>query len=361
MKRIATIALALIISAGAFAQRVTPLTASKANDFGLVYSLPYTVFDITIEAEITERQPGEFSNYSTLYLNADNAVKAPEYSATVKSVTVIPRGVPNENSRWLAEFKGSGITYMMLDEAGVPLSINTENIEFPRVPELPKAIPASPTPLEMEAATQAITQEMMASTSTNKRAQLAAQRIFELRDIRNDLISGDVDNRPPDGKSLQLMLDNLSAQEAALTAMFIGTEKKRTEVRTVTYTPKEGATEIIARVSPVSGIVGVDDLSGIPVMLKLDVLSTGKLPADENGNPKKTPKDGVAYNIPGTVQLTLSFGERQIHSAQYETAQFGTTAFLEAKLFSDKKNPTIVTFYPTTGGIKYRQDLSTKE
>lgn len=351
MKRLATIALAAIIATGAYAQRTTKLTASKANDYGLVYSLPYTIFDITIEAEMTERQPGEFNNYSMLYLNADNAIKAPAYSASVKSVTVTPRGVPDENNRWLAEFKGTGITYMMLDNAGVPVSINTENVWIPVTPELPKARPASPTPLETDAATQAITQEMIASTSINKRAQLAAQRIFELRDIRNDLISGNADNMPPDGKSMELMLHNLSAQEAALTSMFVGTEKNWTDVRTVTYTPKDETREIIARISPTSGIVGADDLSGIPVYLTMNVLSTGKLPADEKGAPKKAPKDGVAYNIPGTIQLTLMFGDSQVFSAQYETAQFGNTFFLDAKDFSDKKNPMIVKFNPTTGGI----------
>lgn len=354
MKRLATIVLAAIIATSAYAQRPT-----KANDYGLAYSLPYTVFDITIESEITERQPGEFSNYSILYLNAENAIKAPTYTASVKSVTVTPRGVPDETNRWLVDFKGS---YIKLDEAGIPLAINTDKVELPEAPVLPKPQPASPTPLETEAATQAITQEMIASTSTNKRAQLAAQRIFELRDIRNDLISGNADNTPPDGQSMQLMLDNLSAQEAALTAMFIGTEKKRTEVHTVTFKPEEAVSrKIIARVSPISGIVGVDDLSGIPVYVSVDVLSTGKLPTDENGAPKKIPKDGVAYTIPGTIQLTLSFDDSQIHSAEYNTAQFGATAFLDAKLFSDKKNPTMVTFYPTTGGIKSQQELSTKE
>lgn len=353
MKRLATIALAAIIAIGAYAQRTTKLTASKANDFGVAYCLPFTVFDIAIEAEMTERQPGEFSNYSKLYLNAENAIKTPQYSASIKSVTVTPRGVPDENNRWLAEFKGSGITYMMLDDAGVPIAINTENIQLPEAPSLPKARGASPTPLETEAASQAITQEMIASSSMNKRAQLVAQRIFELRDIRSDLISGNAENTPPDGKSMQLMLDNLQAQEAALTAMFLGTEKKWTDVQSVTFTPTNVETrEIIARVSPTTGIVNSDDLSGIPVYLTLKVISTGKLPTDENGVPKKTPKEGVAYNIPGTVELTITFADRQVLSSQYDTAQFGNTFYLDSKLFSDKKKPTVVTFNTTTGGIK---------
>lgn len=33
------------------AQRATKLTASKANDFGVAYTLPLTAFDIVVEAE----------------------------------------------------------------------------------------------------------------------------------------------------------------------------------------------------------------------------------------------------------------------------------------------------------------------
>lgn len=354
MKRFATIALASILTIGASAQRATKLTASKANDFGVAYTLPKTAFDIVIETEITERQPGEFSNYSQLYLNATNAIKTPSYSTSVRSVTIVPRGIPDEDNRWLAEFKGSGVTYMMIDDAGVPVAINKEDVSAQQKPALPKAQAANPTPLETEGASQAVTQEMTISTSTNKRAQLASQRIFELRDIRNDLISGNAENTPPDGRSMQLMLDNLTAQEAALTAMFIGTEKKWTDVRTITYVPTEDnreTREVIARISPVSGIVEADDLSGAPVYLTVSVLSDGEIPKDENGAPKKAPKDGVAYNIPGTMQLTVTYDGKQAYSGQFETAQFGNTFFLDPKIFSDKKKPVFVTFNPTTGGI----------
>lgn len=364
MKRFATLALATVLTFGASAQRAVKLTASKANDFGIAYCLPNTAFDIIIEAEMTERQPGEFYNYATLYLNSDNAIKEPSYSATVKSVKVIPRGVPDKSNRWLAEFKGSGVTYMVLDDTGVPVAINTEDANESAQLAIPVPQEAPLTPLETAAAHQAVTQEMAISTSTNKRAQLASQRIFELRDTRSDLISGNAENTPPDGRSMQLMLDNLEAQEAALTAMFNGTEKKWTDVRTISYIPTEDnreTREIISRISPVKGIVSSDDLSGIPVYLTLKVLTDGELPKDENGAPKKTPKDGVAYNIPGTMQLTVTFDGAQVYSDVFETAQFGNTFFLDSKIFADKKKPVFVTFNPTTGGIKQIGTYTAKE
>lgn len=359
------VAAALAVCMSAPAQRVTKLTASKANDFGIAYSLPNTVFDIVIEAQFTERAPGEFANYAGLYLNADNAITEPQYSAMVKSVTVVPRGIPAEDNRWLIDFKGTGITYVMLNEAGVPLSINLENVPADApAPSLPKAQKAQPTPLETDAAQYAITQDMIQSTSVGKRAQLASQRIFELREIRSDLISGNAENTPPDGESMQLMLNNVAAQEAALNAMFVGTEKTWTDVKTITYTPtdeSESEPVIIARVSPLKGIVAPDDLSGIPVYLNFEVLTTGELANDDTPESKKAPKEGVAYTIPGTARLSVSCDGSEIFSKEYEVAQLGSTYFLDPKLFTDKKKPTFATFNPLTGGLKEVGTLTPKE
>ena len=107
---------------------------------------------------------------------------------------------------------------MLLTADGRPLTINTEEVAEQAQPELPTAQAAAPTPLETEAARQAMTQDMVRSSSVSKRAELAAQRIFELRDMRSDLLSGQSDNPPADGQAMQLVLDNLAGQEAALTA-----------------------------------------------------------------------------------------------------------------------------------------------
>ena len=96
---------------------------------------------------------------------------------------------------------------------------------------LPEPRQAAPTPLETAAARQVVSEEMMQSQSTAKRAELAASALFAIRQTRNDLITGQAEQTPPDGKSLQLMLDNLEAQEQALMAMFVGTTSTWTDVQ----------------------------------------------------------------------------------------------------------------------------------
>lgn len=343
----------LLTPFAANSQTTQRLNASKANEYGLIYSLPRTVLDITIEAEHTERMPGEFYNYAKLKLGKNDAITKPSREVAIKSVTIRPRGIADPDNRWLVQFKAGSTPYMVLDENNCPVAVNTEQVATTTYPPLPVAVAAAPTPLETAAAGQAVTQEMTLGSSLSKRADLAAQRIFELRENRSDLISGQADNTPPDGKSLQLALDNLSAQEAALTAMFEGTVKKFTTVSTVTFEPDSESisNEIFVRLSPVDGVVDANDLSGAPIYISLDILEQGELPVNEKGEVKDFPKGGLAYTIPGKALVTLTYDGRQIAREEVSLAQLGVTFGLDPKLFTDKKQPSKLQLDPVTGGI----------
>lgn len=86
------------------AQTTTKLTATKANDYGLVYTLPSAVINITLEAERTESRPGEFYNYATKYLKT-----APIQSASQKwslaGVELTQTAVPDDEQRYNVQFK----------------------------------------------------------------------------------------------------------------------------------------------------------------------------------------------------------------------------------------------------------------
>ena len=152
---------------------------------------------------------------------------------------------------------------------------------------------------------------------------------------------------------MQLALDNLSAQEAALTAMFAGTTKSYTSVSTITFEPDSESVndEVFVRLSPVDGIVDANDLSGAPIYISVDIVEQGNLPLNDKGEPKTFPKGGLAYNIPGRALITLSYDGRQIASEEVSLAQLGVTFGLDPKLFSDKKEPSKLLLDPTTGAI----------
>lgn len=350
---LAIIAVGLSVSLNA--QTTQKLTATKASEYGIIYSLPSTVVDITIETETMVKKPGEFYRYAKKYLNSDDAISDEIKTTRLKSVVLNVRGVANDSERYLMQFKPGTSPFMMLNNENMPLSINAEEVEQSKVSstELPKPIPPTPTPLETDAAQQVISGEMAKSQSLSKRAEIAATQLFDIRQIRTDLLSGDAEQMPPDGRSMELLLDNMQAQESALLAMFMGTTQTYSDVKTFTYTPQdEVQNEVLARISAVDGIVDAGNLAGVPVYLSVKVEEKGELPVDEKGVPKTFPKGGVAYNIPGKISIKIDCEGKNYCNQVISSAQHGVVFGIDPKLFVDKKDPIYVLFDPVTGAIK---------
>lgn len=356
---IAISAASLLLPLHSEAQTTQRLTASKANEYGLVYSLPITALDVTIETRHTETTPGEFYNYARRHLAINDAITKKSNTVEVASVTITPRGVADQDNRWLVQFKGSSSPFIVLNDAGIPLSVNAEPIETD-APELPVGREAEPTILERDVARQAMTQDMIRSSSTSKRAELAAARVFELRDMRSDLLSGQADNPPADGKAMQLVLNNISDQEQALTAMFAGTTKTWTTVRTLTVTPDSTgmAREVLARVSPFDGVLDADNLAGAPIYITIEPIRVAELPVNEKGEEKKFPKGGFAYQIPGSARVSVEFEGKPIASQEVQLSQLGVTFGIDPSVFTDKKAPSKAYLDPATGGILQLSPIS---
>lgn len=341
------------------AQTTQKLTAGKLSEYGLIYSLPLTTVNVTVEVQCVERTPGPFYQYAKKYLG-EQPITEHSKVWTLKSVTLTPGAVADEQESYLVQFKSGSTPFMILDDNNFPLSINTESVAPVNVAELPQPQEANPSILQSAVARQAVTEEMMQSPSSAKKAELAASRIFELRSNRADIIAGRADQMPSDGSAMKLALDNLGAQESALTAMFLGTTQTSTQVRTYTYMPDadESQETIIARVSAINGAVDADDLSGAPLYLEFNMVERGKLPVNDKGEEKKFPKGGLAYCIPGSASVSVNYNGAEVASCVMPVAQYGVVFGLDPGLFSDKKAPAYAIFDAMTGGIR---ELGTKE
>lgn len=348
-----------LMSQTAVGQTATKLSATKANDFGLAYSLPRTAVDVTLQAQCVVRKPGVFYNYAERYLGRDAARNAVKEASTTWTLTGADMGVTayvaEGSEQYLMQFKNGNAVYVMVDANGAPLAINTEDVEA--VEAKPSQLTASPltaSPLDGPAARYAVTEEMVASSSAAKRAQLAAEQIMQLRQSRQDYLTGQADVMP-DGKALEMILANINAQEEALTAMFLGTEQTLTEVVTKHYVPAADYSQsdvVIARLNPVTGFVDPDDLSGAPIYLQYTVTRRGELPRTEKGELKKFPKGGVPYCIPGEAAISLDYEGKVMLNETLEVAQLGVVYGLDPAFFTDKKAPGYVTFDPLTGALR---------
>ncbi len=356
MKKILTLlAAAAVAISPALAQSTSKLTATKASEYGLIYTLPLTAFEVTIAAEKTVKTPGEFYQYAKKYLDVTPILKETTSWRVVDAV-VNPMAIADENERYLVTLKGGTGTFVMVSDDNFPIAINDESYDGEvSLTPLPQSIAPEPTILQKPVAKQAMTPEMIQSRSSAKRAELAAAKIYELRTNRNEIISGQADAMPADGEAMKLALGQLAAQEEALTAMFLGTTQTSIEVRTYTvYVPEEGAPErsIVARLSAIDGLVDAADLSGAPIYMTVTPLTRGKLPVNDKGVTKSFPKGGVAYRIPGTAEVKLEMDGKTLVSKDLDVAQYGVVFGLDPSLFTSKKAPSYLHFNPLTGAVR---------
>ncbi len=350
--KILTLALAAIMMPTAYPQQTKLLTADKHNEYGLVYTLPVTSLEIEITAQRTIKKAGPYYQYAKKFIGTDEVIKEDSESWTITDVSVTPYGVPDNDNRYLMQLKNGATTYICVDENGMLLSINRE-VSAPQLPEYTTEEASGPDNKKMEINEylQYVNEDFIASQSSAKRAQMLAESLMEIREAKIALTRGTAETMPQDGKQLELMLNSLTHQEAAITAAFAGLTETVTVTSSYTFTPMEDGRLILFRMSDFAGFVGADDYSGDPVYLTVEVTNRGKLPADAKGEEKKLPKDAVIYNVPGAARISLSSLGRTLYEKEMEFSQFGVRFGLNPSLFSAKKNRSFATFDAVTGAL----------
>ena len=339
-----------------FAQtKVVKVNALKTNDYGIRYMLPKTVLAITVEYSQTQTKAGPYARYASQYLGIQDSevIKENQTYYTLDQISVSEKGVPDSGQSYLVLFKPKTTApFVYLTDDGLLCTINAEyrseappvsagNTQTTVAPDLSQLSPQS-----------IYTEEYLRAGSVSKMAEVAAKSIYRIRESRQDLLTGEVENVPKDGEAMRIILGNLNAQEKLWTELFTGSSETKTCSKEFTVEPEsERMNEILFRFSRYSGPVAADDLSGSPVYWNLQNLRTVEiLPPD----PKKKAKEpqSIVYNVPGKGEIELYTATRKWVSTTVNITQFGTTEILATTLLEDKKGAIQIYFYPHTGGIR---------
>ena len=306
------IATGLLMATSAYAQTEVLTGVTRGKDYGVVYSLPKTQIELEIKANKVSYTPGEFSKYADRYLRLTNVSAEPDEYWELNSVKVKSVGVPNSETTYFVKLKDKTVAPLMeLTEDGIVKSIN---VPYSKSNEIKKAAPVTPATVKANPR-DFLTEEILMASSTAKMAELVAKEIYNIRESKNALLRGQADNTPSDGAQLKIMLDNLNAQEDAMTKMFSGTRDKEEKTFTIRLTPdKELNNEVAFRFSKKLGVVANNDLAGTP------------------------------------FYITLTDGKKKLYEGEVPVTQFGIIEYLAPVLFN--KNSTIkVYFDPNTGGL----------
>lgn len=351
MKYPTLLAFLLSVSVAA-AQQTVRMNAIKANDYGVVYSLPKTSIAVSLKVKKTVYHRGEFYQFAQRYLSVDPITESrTEYA--LEDVMVTNRGIPDRANSHMVIFRSNSLApYVMLTQDGLIATINAdpENEKEPSF-ELPAPQPVSVNPRRF------LSEETLMAGSTAKQAELVSKQIFDLRRSRNDILIGEADNMPPDGEAYKVVMEQINNQEKALTEMFSGNTQTEYFIKEIVIIPTEKDIDktVIARFSEKLGPVDADNLAGAPIYLSLK----SKAPQAESilsdkdkERFEKKLSEGVVYNIPGKAQLTLEFKNKILTRQEIDVVQFGSQDVLAKRMFDNMKQPVKVIFYRELGAIK---------
>lgn len=339
------------------AQQTKLLTAEKHNEYGLVYTLPVTAFQVDVVAVKQTKIAGPFSKYSKIFTSNTDVISENGVEWTIESVKVTPYGVPDEGKRYLMQLKPGATTYMSVADDGMLLSINKKT-ELPEM-SLPEIEGIEGKPVTGKEYLEFVDEDFTSAISSFKQAQILAEELMEIREAKISLTRGTAETMPTDGRQLEIMLQALENQENALTNAFTGASWKERVVRSFNFIPEKNGKYVLCRLSENQGVLDASSNSGEPVYVTVTITDAPEIPVDSKGIEKKLPKDAVMYCIPGTAELSISFKNASLFQKEFEMSQFGIDFGLNPAIFTDKKEPSYAIFNPATGAI---QELSaTKE
>lgn len=355
MKYCISLLLTIVASTTICAQNIVKMSAIKANNYGVTYSLPKTGIAVTVEYTKTTRKTGEFFKYAEMYLSINNPITENEERYSLDKIDASAYGIVDKENSYLVEFKSNTTApYVSLTKDGLICSINDDYILPKTEAQQPEQIAAAEPLLDPSTF---LSEEILRAGSTAKQAELIAKQIYRLRESRNNILTGEADNMPPDGQAYKIVMGQLEAQEKALTALFIGVETKETGSKTYNIVPdnKNIDNRIILRFSSKLGIVEPNDLAGAPVYFSLknkNPLPEQTLTPKEEKEMEKKFSRGIIYNVPNKAAITLSYNNKNYVQKDCDIVQFGKQDVLTPQMFDNNKKPIKVIFYPELGAIK---------
>ncbi len=332
--------------------KVVKKTAVKANNYGITYSLPKTT--LVVDAEVTRItcKAGPYYPYAEKYLGVKNAVAEDKTYYELGRIQLFNKGIPDPDNSYVVEFKaGTVAPYAFLTEDGLLCTINADYTPVESALELSKKNkPATPTATDASV----FSEELLMAGSVAKQAEVAAKQIYRIRESRMNILTGEADNLPPDGQAMKIVIEQLEAQELALTNLFTGVVTRTTENYETTVVPADNMEKVVLfRFSPQLGIVPADDLGGAPVYINLKATERATAILDpKEAEKKEKGMKGIIYNVPGKASVEVLMNQKTLYKGEVQVTQFGSTENLAPAMFEDKKMPVKVYFYPETGAIK---------
>lgn len=342
MKQKLIIFLGLTLLAGSL-QAQSPVLVE--DELAVVYYMPKTQMAITVEYDQVQVAPGPFYQYAQRYLNTDNVVLEAQTYYELTNMHIQTQAVADHERAYKVHAQRDIEAQLLtLTAEGLLYGYNVGPATI-----VPQANEDKTMAKPMEEVLMPLLEEQMIASSIAKMAEGAARQIYHIREMRLNILTGDVEHVPADGQAMQLVLNELNQREQALTELFVGRKQVTHLSKTLYYTPSDAPhPAMIARFSKFGGVVDAEDLSGEPIHMNI-VATKQSLHSNHAVEDKKALQPSeIYYNLPGQAAITITYKDITI-TASCPVAQYGVAIPLAKDLFI-KHKPTIY-FNTQTGNI----------
>lgn len=328
MKRILTTVLMLSAFLGAYAQ-----------DGAVTYALPQTTLHFEVEAVQETFYAGPYAKYAQKYLGQE-ARQENGSTCHITSVKLVPCVEADQSARFSATFssKGNGAeTFLKMSSQGLVAvsdgSFGQQSIwRFPGKTQadfsdkgISSNITSESTVLYRNVREQSaynkvsVQQNMVVAKSTEDKAKEAADMIFNLRNTRVAIVTGDTD-ATFSGEAMAAAIEEISNLEAEYLSLFMGYSDYQPQTMTFDVVPQKGTNMYIAfRASETDGLVSGDDATGKPYILDV---TPEKIPAVAASKDRSV----IHYRIPAICNVKLMDGAKVLLQTRVPVYQLGVNS-----------------------------------
>jgi len=327
---------------------------------GVVYALPQTGIRIHIKATQQRFVHGPFQEYAQKMLGIENApsADADRWNMDEMKIELFSEPDPEQVHKAL----GTSAQLVSLTESGILAGVNADvnstgsalQTQSFLVKNLDKQVKFTDLSIwSFYSPADSSKNFKMVSKNMDKKAAEAAETIFNIRNSRFALLTNADDEPLPDGKSFEVMTDELGKMEENYLALFIGKSAKQTYEFSFDFVPGQKTVkgEVFFRFSEERGVLPKTDLSGRPITIevnKSDNLASKQSSLSTSENPNAG-KSGIFYRMPGMAEIRILDGSTQLAGARASIAQFGTIAPVPEELLNGTHK---LEFFPNTGAVK---------
>lgn len=365
MKRLIIIILAATLVLPVFGQRKSKdeeIVVIPTFVEGITYSLPRTGIRIYVKAVKETFESGPYASYAEQLLGISVSKTRNEVKWLIEDVKIETFSEPDPDQVYKA--MGDASFLLSLTPEGCLSGINSTKISTVTNPVKTNSFVSSPeyddgfsfdsfndTPMYIQG--DSTNNFRPIRVSVEQKAAEAAARILESRMNQYDIAAGMLDEFHPDGGAYKVSLEELKNIENNYLSLFSGRTTYRHETFSFDFIPTLNTEkgEVIFRFSDEKGVVPASDLSGKPIMIKVDPVKdlTGKYTGLAKSDNPSAGKNGIYYRMPGVGTVNIIYELKTIATARTTIAQMGVVAPVPEELLYGEYSLEI---HSETGAIK---------